>query len=194
MKLANYPLIISIFLLLVFPVYAAELINVTGDGVELTYVSVDCNGENEVGVTVAGATFVGQHLSVQNCAGGGFTFNETATLTNSLAISAGADITVALLKTVTGTYNLFGDAASAGLGTYTPDANTKWSGAYADRIDTGTAIALLHVGSAIVGGDASGITSLRGYGIDKGALEQPQSKDSIIGFPIFSDPIIYTVP
>ena len=181
MRLANFPLKVSKFLavalLLAGPVYAAQLINVTGNGVELTYVSVDCAGANETGIVVAGTTFVGKQISVQNCAAGGFTFNESATLTNSLAISDGADITIANTKTVTGTYNLFGDAAKAGSGTYTPDANTKWGAAYADRIDAGTAIAGLHTSGSnlITGGDAGGNGYLYGNGVDIGANEVEQS-------------------
>ena len=126
---------------------------------ELTYVSVDCAGQNETGIVVAGTTFVGKNLSVQNCAGGGYTFNETATLTNSLAISAGDDITIANTKTVTGTYNLFGDAAKAGLGTYSDGGSTTlWSAAYADR--KGNAVAI------------NGLHSTGNTDVDIGALEQ----------------------
>jgi hypothetical protein len=127
-RLANFPIVISILLLLVAPCFSAELINVTGNGVELTYVSVDCNNENEVGITVTGTGFVGLNISVQNCVAGGFVFNETGTLTNSRVFLIGNDITIASSKMVTGTYNLFGDAAKAGDGTYLDEGSTsKWS-------------------------------------------------------------------
>ena len=195
MKLANFPLFVSILLILAAPAWSAQLINVTGSGVELTYVDVDCAEENEVGVVVAGASFVGKNLSVQNCAGGAYAINETAALTNSIGISAGADITIAADKTLTGTYNLFGDAAKAGDGTYSDGGSTSlWSAAYADRIDAGVAIALLHVGKTIVGGDAAGILYLYGAGIDIGAFERPKFLDGIPGKMWDATPKYYTVP
>ena len=195
MRLANFPLVVSILLLLAAPVYSAQLINVTGDGVELTYVYVDCNGENEIGITVAGASFVGKNISVQNCAGGAYAINETATLTNSIGISAGADVTIAADKTLTGTYNLFGDAAKAGDGTYSDGSSTSlWSAAYTDRIDAGAAIESLHTGKTIVGGDAAGVLYLFGAGIDIGAYERPKFIDGIPGKMWDATPKYYTVP
>ena len=199
MKLANFPLVISIFLMLVIPCAASAQITVTGDGVTLTYVSVDCAGASEVGIAVTGEGFTGQNLSVLNCASGGFTFAEDSTLTNSLAISDGDDVSIADTMKLTGTYNLFGDAAKAGDGTYSDGGSTsKWSASYADRIDAGSAIALLHVGSAIVGGDAAGNTKLykctTAGGVDIGALEKPCFADGLPGKVWDSTPRIYTVP
>lgn len=142
MKFANCKtkqLLAAAFLLFAAPALAAELINVTGNGVELTYVSVDCNGENEVGITISGTGFVGKQLSSLNCAGGAYAFNEDATLSYSLGISVGDDLAIAAGKTVTGLNNLFGDAAKAGDGTYSDAGSTTlWSAAYADRLDAGT--------------------------------------------------------
>ena len=198
MKVLNT--ICFIVLLLATPVFAAQLVNVTGNNVELTQVSVDCSAENEIGVVVSGTGFVGKQISVLDCAGGAYSFAESATLTNSLGISAGADITIAIGKTVTGTYNLFGDTSdSVGDGTYTPDANTKWSEVYADRIDNGVAIDGLHTSGSylITGDDACGNSFLYGSGIDIGACEQMKRLDgtpSLAGGALDDDPIYYRVP
>lgn len=142
---------------------SAQLINITGNGVELTYVDVDCSNENEIGIAVSGTDFVGQQISVQNCAAGGFKFDESATLKNSLAISTGDDITIAVDKTVAGTYNLFGDAAKAGAGTYSDAGTTSlWGAAYSARINAAEVIESLHSGTTIIGGDACGNTRLQG--------------------------------
>lgn len=173
--------------------FSAQLINVTGNDVTLTYVDVDCAGQNEVGITVAGTGFVGQQISIQNCVAGGFTFNETAALTNSLAISVGADITIAADKTVTGLNNLFEQAAKAGDGTYSDAGSTTlWSAAYADRIDVASAIVGLHTGSTIVGGDALGILRLYGNGIDIGSFEKIKKRWLVPPLKIL--PVYYTVP
>ena len=154
-------MVATLVILIVGQSWGAELVNVTGSGVELTYVSIDCAGENEGGLTIAGASFVGKHISVLNCIAAGIIVNETATLTNSLAISDGADVTIAADKTLTGTYNLFGDAAKAGAGTYSDGGSTSlWSAAYADRRDSGVVIEGLHDGTTIIGGDALGNTQL----------------------------------
>ena len=186
---------IFILLLLVIPSisFSTQLINVTGNDVTLTYVDVNCADENEVGVIVAGTGFVGQHLSVQNCTAGGFTFNETATLTNSLAISVGADITIATDKTVTGLNNLFEQAAKAGDGTYSDAGSTTlWSATYADRIDAAVAIVGLHTGHSIVGGDSFGLLNLYGDGIDIGSSEKIKKRWLIPPLKIL--PVYYTVP
>lgn len=193
MRFVRYLFIATVLLAsLVTHLNAAQLINVTGNGVELTYVSVDCNNENETGVVVSGTGFVGKQIEVLNCAGGGFSFGASATLINSLALSAGADITVSAGE-VTGLNNLFGDAGEAGAGTYT-SATTLFSSSYAARIDTGSAIALVHVGSDIVGGDACGNAKLFGLGVDIGACEEAKFLDGLPAKVWDTNPEYYTVP
>lgn len=55
--------------------------------------------------------------------------DEDATITNVIGYNTlGNDITIAAAKTVTGTYNLFQDAAKAGAGTYSDGSSTSiWS-------------------------------------------------------------------
>jgi hypothetical protein len=69
--LVKFPLIVVLALgLFAAPCWAAQLINVTGNGVVMQYVSVDCAGANEIGIAVSGTTFTGNNISVHNCAGG----------------------------------------------------------------------------------------------------------------------------
>lgn len=175
-RLANFPLyfgrlLAAAILLLAIPVGAAQLVNVTGNGVELTYVSVDCAGQNEVGVVVSGAGFVGKHIASQNCAGGAYSFSgATPTLTNSLGLSAGADVTIAAGVTLTGTYNLFGDAARAGTGTYLDGSSTTlWSSTYDARIDAGAPLWTYAAHPGDVNGD-----KVSGARPDIGAVEDQQ--------------------
>lgn len=93
-----------------------------------TYKLIDCqNVTDSVGVTVSAAGKV-QNFTVVNCPGGSFNFTESGTLTNSIGISTGNDITISSGKTVTGTYNIFGDVAKSGDGTYSDGSSTsKWN-------------------------------------------------------------------
>jgi hypothetical protein len=145
----------------------------------LNYALIDCqNTASAVGLTVpAGLTgFVGNNLTVVRCPGGGFAFNESATLQNSIAISTGDDITIATGKTVTGTSNMFGDAAKAGAGTYTDVAGTQWN---ADPLFVSTSdFHLQSTSPAINAGVDVGLTTDYtgrplpvGAGFDMGALE-----------------------
>jgi hypothetical protein len=181
----NFNLILFFIGILLFPVGAlAQMVKVTGNNVALTYINIDCSSVNEVGMLVTGTGFIGQQLSAQNCVAGGFQFNESATLKNSLAISDGADITIATGKTVTGTYNLFGDVNTLGA-KYSDIGNTTfWSSTYDNRLDNGGVIIGLHSGRIVLGGDATGNTKLykcrssRIGVVDIGSDEQRCLRDS----------------
>jgi hypothetical protein len=97
------------------------------DGGTYSYRVIDCmDAPGQVGVMVTGAATI-INFTVIRCPGGAFVFLESATLKNSIGISSGDDITIATTKTVTGTSNLFGDAAKAGTGTYTDISGTQWN-------------------------------------------------------------------
>jgi hypothetical protein len=132
---------------------------VTADNVALNYSLIDCqDAPGMLGIEVTGAAFVGQNLTVVRCPAGAYQFSESATLTNSIGISAGEDIRIATGKTVAGTYNLFDNAAKAGDGTYSDaGSTTKWS---SDPKFVGTADFRLSPGSpAINAGTPVGLTS-----------------------------------
>lgn len=101
---------------------------VINDGGPYDYEIADCsNVSGTTGMTVNGAATITNSTAL-NCPTGAFVFNETATLKNSIGYSSGADITIAAGKTVTGTYNLFGDAGKSGTGTYSDGGSTTlWS-------------------------------------------------------------------
>jgi hypothetical protein len=107
-----------------YPSYAA----IIGDTGTHKYRVVDCNNTlGQAGVLVTRAAKL-QNFTVVRCPVGAFYFAEDGTLTNSIGISGGNDITVANGKTVTGTYNLFGDAGKSGDGTYfDPGLTTRWN-------------------------------------------------------------------
>jgi hypothetical protein len=87
---------------------------------------IDCGDTGgAVGLTVTAAATI-LNATVVRCPGGAFSFNESATLKNSIGYGDGDDITIAAGKTVSGTSNIFGDAAKAGAGTYTNVAGTQW--------------------------------------------------------------------
>ena len=70
----------------------------------------------------AGSVITGSSLGGN---GSGLAFSANATLTNVIADETGADITITAGDTVTGSHNLFGDAAASGDGTYS-DTATRW--------------------------------------------------------------------
>jgi hypothetical protein len=120
----------------------------------------------------SGAGVIVQNVSVRDL---GMTINETSTITNSISWGTSADITINTGKTVTGTYNIFGDSAKSGAGTYSDGGSTShWSW---DPLYTGATDLHLQAGSpAINFGTALGLTTdLEGYAIsgnpDAGAYE-----------------------
>ncbi len=91
------------------------------------YELIDCEDSvGAVGLTVTAAATI-LNATVVRCPGGAMSFTESATLKNSIGYGDGDDITIAAAKTVTGTANVFGDAAKAGTGTYTNVSGTQWS-------------------------------------------------------------------
>lgn len=101
---------------------------VTANDVTISYALIDCeDAVGQVGLTISGTGFIGNNITIVRCPGGGFVFNEDAALKNTIVYTDGDDISIAAGKTVTGTTNLFGDAAKAGAGTYTDVAGTQWN-------------------------------------------------------------------
>jgi hypothetical protein len=89
-----------------------------------SYGLVNCENSG-AGIHITGAATL-INYTVVSCPDGGIVASESCTIKNTIVKSSGDDITIASGKTVTGSYNLFGDAAKAGSGTYT-DVDTKWS-------------------------------------------------------------------
>ena len=137
MKLANFPLVISIILLLFAPCFAAEtMVNITGTGVVLSNVQIDCNSAvDTTGLALAAAATGASiyNVEVKNCTTRGVSISEDISVfSNNWVHDNDDDIDIAAGKTLTVTgKNVFDDAAAAkGDGTYT-DAGvlTVWSNA-----------------------------------------------------------------
>lgn len=148
---------------------------ITANDVTLSYVLIDCeDAVGQIGLTISGTGFTGYNLTVVRCPGGGLVFNQDATLINSIVYSDGDDITISAGKTVTGDYNIFGDAGSAGAGTYTDGGNTLFS---TDPLFRSTSSFRLRKNSPAInaGTDVSLTTDYAGFSIvgtpDIGAYE-----------------------
>lgn len=104
-------------------------LTVSGSDNTLSYGLVDCaDAADMIGVLVSGTGNTIRNYTVVRCPGGAFRFDESATLINSIGISAGPDITISSGKTVTGKNNLFGDATKTGDGTYSDvGSTTLWA-------------------------------------------------------------------
>lgn len=110
-----------------YAIYPGAVNTTISDTNTHSYVLVDCaDAAGTLGIDVTGAATI-QNYTVVRCPAGGFQFEESATLKNTVAVSTGNDITIAATKTVSGTSNLFNDAAKAGSGTYTDVAGTQWN-------------------------------------------------------------------
>ena len=170
MKLANYPLKVSMaaiaaLILLAGQVGAAEtMVNITGTGVELTFVSVDCASvADSTGISVADGATGGslQGLEVKNCTTMGISAAETVGLSNSWIHDNADDLDIAADKTVTASgKNVFDDAAAAkGAGTYTDAGGitTTWSNTLGKRAtNTGGTPFLTYAEFWAAGGDLLG--------------------------------------
>jgi hypothetical protein len=169
MKLANFPLKVSIALaalvLLAGPARAAEtLVNITGTGVHLTFVQVDCAGAaTTTGIAVASGATGGvlQGLEVKNCTTRGISAAETVVLSNSWVHDNQDDIDIAAGKTVTASgKNVFDDAlADKGAGTYTDGGGvtTTWENTLGKRAtNTGGTPFLTYAEFWAAGGDLLG--------------------------------------
>ena len=169
MRLANYPLKVSVFLaallLMAGPSLAAEtLINITGTGVELTFVQVDCAAAaTTTGIAVASGATGGvlQGIEIKNCTTTGIAAAETVGLSNSWIHDNADDLDIAADKTVTASgKNVFDDAAAAnGDGTYTDGGGvtTTWSNSLGKRAtNTGGKPFLTYAEFWAAGGDLLG--------------------------------------
>ena len=155
-----------------------------------SYNIVNCSNDidyygTQVGLRVTGNATI-QNYTVAGCAGGAYRFDESATLTNSIGISSGEDITIASGKTVTGIYNLFDNAAKSGSGTYSDGGSTtKWN---SDPKFVGTTDFRLQPSSPAInaGVDVGLTTDYAGNeiweNVDIGAYEyQPLMTDTVTG-------------
>lgn len=170
MKLANFPLVVvSAFLagalLLAGNAIGAEtMINITGTGVELTFVQVDCAGAaTTTGIVVASGATGGilQGLEVKNCTTRGISAAETVGLSNSWVHDNDDDLDIAAGKTVTASgKNVFDDALAAkGDGTYTDagGVTTTWENTLGKRAtNTGGTPFLTYAEFWAAGGDILG--------------------------------------
>lgn len=145
MRFANFPLVLNILALcLASPAWCGPLINITGTGVTLGYVEVDCNNAASTsGVLVAASATTGTlyNLTIKNCTDIGLDANEDVTASNSYLHDNGDDIDIASGKTVTTAgANVIEDATgSQGDGTYTDGgAASIWSGTVANIKNAGT--------------------------------------------------------
>jgi len=169
-----------------YAIYPGSVSSTISDANTHSYQLIDCaNTAGQLGVDVTAATTL-QNYTVVRCPAGAFQFEESATLTNSIGTSTSNDITIASGKTVTGTYNLFNDAAKAGSGTYSDAGNTtKWSSdplfvsasdfhlqSTSPAIDTGTNLSLTS--------DYAGTVVPQGAGYDIGAYEYTQTTSPTI--------------
>jgi hypothetical protein len=112
-----------------YEIYPTIAQTISGNDNTISYGLIDCeDSPGMAGMLVTGTGNTIKNYTVARCPGGAFQFDESATLTNSIGISSGPDITIASGKTVTGKNNLFGDAAKAGDGTYSDAGSTTlWS-------------------------------------------------------------------
>ena len=180
MKLANFPLVFSrimaaaVFIMAGNAFAAETMVTITGTGVELTFVSIDCaSAATTTGISVAdGATgAVLQGLEVKNCTTRGISAAETVGLSNSWVHDNQDDLDIAADKTVTASgKNVFDDAlAASGAGTYTDagGVTSVWEnalGAVATR--TGGKPFLTYAQYLAAGGDLSGKNpSSAGYSV-----------------------------
>lgn len=151
MRFANFPLkVIILALCLASPAWCGPLINITGTGVTLGYVEVDCgNAATTTGVQVAAGATGGTlyNITAKNCTDIGLDADETVTVSNFYLHSNGDDIDVAAGKTLTTQgSNVIEDAVSShGSGTYTDAGDASiWSGTVADIKNAGTFMAGKH--------------------------------------------------
>ena len=170
MRLANFPLkvgsaAIAALIFLAGQVGAAEtMINITGTGVELTFVSVDCgSAATTTGIAVAAGATGGvlQGLEVKNCTTRGISAAEDVALSNSWVHDNQDDLDIAADKTVTASgKNVFDDAlAASGAGTYTDGGGvtTTWENTLGKRAtNTGGTPFLTYAEFWAAGGDLRG--------------------------------------
>ena len=168
--LANFPLKVSMaalaaLILLAGLVCAAEtMVNITGTGVTLTFVSVDCaSAATTTGISVAAGATGGslQGLEVKNCTTRGISAAEDVALSNSWIHDNQDDLDIAAGKTVTASgKNVFDDAlADKGDGTYTDGegVTTAWENALGKRTtNTGGTPFLTYAEFWAAGGDLLG--------------------------------------
>ena len=169
MKLAKYPLFFgrlmaAAILLLAIPAFAAEtLVNITGTGVELTFVQIDCaSAAGTTGLSVAAGATLGSlnGIEVKNCTTRGVAVAESVAMSNSWVHDNQDDLDIAAGKTVTVVgKNVFDDSlADKGAGTYTDAGGlTLWEntlGAAATR--TGGTPFLTYAQWWAAGGDLRG--------------------------------------
>ena len=170
MKLANFPLffgrlLAGVLLLVAGNAIGAEtMVNITGTGVVLSNVQIDCNSaETTTGLALAaGATGASiYNVEVKNCTTRGVSIAEDISVfSNNWVHDNDDDLDIAAGKTLTVTgKNVFDDAAAAkGDGTYTDaGALTVWSnatGALATR--TGGNPILTYAEWIAAGGDIRG--------------------------------------
>ena len=168
-RLANFPLKVSIALaalvLLAIPALAAEtMVNITGTGVQLTNVQVDCaSAATTTGIAVAASATGGvlQGIEIKNCTTTGIAAAETVGLSNSWIHDNADDLDIAAGKTVTASgKNVFDDALAAkGDGTYTDagGVTTTWSNTLGKRAtNTGGTPFLTYAEFWAAGGDLLG--------------------------------------
>jgi hypothetical protein len=118
-KIALLVLVLSLSLFSANNTWAGIILS--GDSAQLQMCLVDTSV-----FSVSGASNVVLHLHAYNTE---LDIDEDVTITNSISYNLlGDDINIAATKTVTGTYNLFEDAAKAGAGTYSDGSSTTlWS-------------------------------------------------------------------
>ena len=127
-------------------------------GVKLIYQDTNYCVSNQVPLQIST-----DGVTVNNCTvyGAGIQANANATIKNTIGWNAsGDDITIASGKTVTGSYNLFGDSAKAGAGTYSDIGNTTgWNIAPLFTNATGSNFSLQPTSPAIDAGVDLDITT-----------------------------------
>jgi hypothetical protein len=119
-------LLLALIVCLLCASNASAIIYCNGTGIDMHYSVI------RTGVSWS-ATATG---TISNCtiSEGGLWVDNDATVTNCIILSTGSvvtygsDVFIAAGKTVTGTYNLLGDAAKGGAGTYSDGGSTSlWS-------------------------------------------------------------------